>query len=654
MSLATTCPQCKTSFKVVPDQLKLRRGLVRCGVCQHVFSGIDYLRYVDDEARTAQRLVRERAAATGPGGSSAQAAVQTPQSAAPEHKAADAARVDPPVASSASAPAPPPAAGPTVQGGMADVPSRVAGTAEAFGGLVTRAGGTSGGLAHGDAAPLPSAAPSPWARPGETPAASTSDGSAAAPHVALDAAAADAPEVPRESPADPWAAAAHAAHEHSLRETAPDEGAPGTDPLRGAGSLAPGAFEPGRALAGAGTDPWTPAASSTGFVEPPPEPTATAPAAMASSDAAASAGASAATAAAAVPEAASALAASAPSVVPATPATPATPVTPVTPVTPATPAAGSFPALPAPGTRRSVAASLDDLLARPTVPWPNTAGPQTIISGDEDLKTAFFLPDSAFGPLTGDGAESGPRTVSGPASRIDAIDPDPITRLRPEARRAPSEDGTVGLPLQPARGFFDESTIDAPMTEIAGAPSRREARAPDRAIDYFPGVRNRSRGLGLALSPAAWIAAGALTLLLGLQAVVGWRDAIAARAPFVAPLLGALLSPFGAAIAAPRDLDALTIEGFELQPAGAPNALQLSAVLRNRSGHAVGYPAMELTLTDSVGALLVRKVIPADAWLPDPAARATGIAAGTERPLRVALEHNGLQPTGYAVALFYP
>jgi predicted Zn finger-like uncharacterized protein len=46
MTLATTCPQCKTSFKVVPDQLKLRRGLVRCGMCQHVFSGIDYISQV--------------------------------------------------------------------------------------------------------------------------------------------------------------------------------------------------------------------------------------------------------------------------------------------------------------------------------------------------------------------------------------------------------------------------------------------------------------------------------------------------------------------------------------------------------------------------------------------------------------------------------
>ena len=56
MALATTCPQCTTSFKVVPDQLKLRRGLVRCGVCQHVFSGIDYLRYVDESKRAEPEL----------------------------------------------------------------------------------------------------------------------------------------------------------------------------------------------------------------------------------------------------------------------------------------------------------------------------------------------------------------------------------------------------------------------------------------------------------------------------------------------------------------------------------------------------------------------------------------------------------------------
>lgn len=51
MALATTCPSCKTSFKVNPEQLKLRKGLVRCGKCQHVFSGIQYLRYINESRK---------------------------------------------------------------------------------------------------------------------------------------------------------------------------------------------------------------------------------------------------------------------------------------------------------------------------------------------------------------------------------------------------------------------------------------------------------------------------------------------------------------------------------------------------------------------------------------------------------------------------
>ncbi|MGE0801486.1 MAG: DUF3426 domain-containing protein [Lautropia sp.] len=90
MALATTCPQCKTSFKVIPDQLKLRRGLVRCGVCQHVFSGIDYLRYVDDSAKAKTGAARSRGAAGNggdrPAGSAAGPATRiaaAPKAAAP-------------------------------------------------------------------------------------------------------------------------------------------------------------------------------------------------------------------------------------------------------------------------------------------------------------------------------------------------------------------------------------------------------------------------------------------------------------------------------------------------------------------------------------------------------------------------------------------
>jgi predicted Zn finger-like uncharacterized protein len=38
MTAVTQCPQCGTRFRVVPDQLKISNGWVRCGKCAEVFN----------------------------------------------------------------------------------------------------------------------------------------------------------------------------------------------------------------------------------------------------------------------------------------------------------------------------------------------------------------------------------------------------------------------------------------------------------------------------------------------------------------------------------------------------------------------------------------------------------------------------------------
>jgi hypothetical protein len=139
-----------------------------------------------------------------------------------------------------------------------------------------------------------------------------------------------------------------------------------------------------------------------------------------------------------------------------------------------------------------------------------------------------------------------------------------------------------------------------------------------------------------------------------LQALIGWRDTLAVHMPALAPLLGALIRPLGLRIAPPRDLTAMTIESFDLQTADTPNVLNLHAVLRNHAQHVVGFPAMEVTLTDAMGRLLVRKVLPVEVYLRQDPMAAAGLAAGAERPIKLALEHDGLQPAGFSVALFYP
>ena len=47
MQLATRCPYCQTTFRVVQDQLKICNGIVRCGACRQVFNGIEQLQSAD-------------------------------------------------------------------------------------------------------------------------------------------------------------------------------------------------------------------------------------------------------------------------------------------------------------------------------------------------------------------------------------------------------------------------------------------------------------------------------------------------------------------------------------------------------------------------------------------------------------------------------
>jgi predicted Zn finger-like uncharacterized protein len=43
MSMITRCPACETMFKVVPDQLRISAGWVRCGQCDEIFDASAHL-----------------------------------------------------------------------------------------------------------------------------------------------------------------------------------------------------------------------------------------------------------------------------------------------------------------------------------------------------------------------------------------------------------------------------------------------------------------------------------------------------------------------------------------------------------------------------------------------------------------------------------
>ncbi|NPC56111.1 DUF3426 domain-containing protein [Caenimonas soli] len=54
MSLITRCPACGTMFKVVPDQLRISEGWVRCGHCADVFDAAAHLQPDDQEVAATE------------------------------------------------------------------------------------------------------------------------------------------------------------------------------------------------------------------------------------------------------------------------------------------------------------------------------------------------------------------------------------------------------------------------------------------------------------------------------------------------------------------------------------------------------------------------------------------------------------------------
>ncbi|RCS57578.1 DUF3426 domain-containing protein [Parvibium lacunae] len=90
MALATQCPNCQTRFRVQPEHLKTGGGMVRCGVCRHVFNSLDHLAHValegdSDEASspTLSPPVSSAAAIAAAGAESRPAIVQPSASPGP-------------------------------------------------------------------------------------------------------------------------------------------------------------------------------------------------------------------------------------------------------------------------------------------------------------------------------------------------------------------------------------------------------------------------------------------------------------------------------------------------------------------------------------------------------------------------------------------
>jgi len=239
-----------------------------------------------------------------------------------------------------------------------------------------------------------------------------------------------------------------------------------------------------------------------------------------------------------------------------------------------------------------------------------------------------------------------------PAARAPAPDAPPLL-LRESAGGSPP---IVSPALPPSR---------SPRARAADARSRRSKLTPTRIEDTpklrVPEIdepefvrRGRQREQSSKAVRIAMIAGSVLLLLaLVVQAMVSLRDVLAARYPALRPALVSSCAVFGCTVGLPARLDALVIETGELITLGG-NAYTLNTVLRNGGDLALAWPSIELTLNDADDKPLVRRVFGPRDYVPQLANSPSGFGARAEQPVKIHFRLEGLEPSGYHIAVFYP
>jgi predicted Zn finger-like uncharacterized protein len=144
---------------------------------------------------------------------------------------------------------------------------------------------------------------------------------------------------------------------------------------------------------------------------------------------------------------------------------------------------------------------------------------------------------------------------------------------------------------------------------------------------------------------------------LGLAAQVAheYRDMVAARWPATRPVLEQACAALACSVGPARSIESLAVESSGLVRVERSALYRLQVALRNRSGIELAVPALDITLTDTQGRLVSRKVLrPAELGV-----TVATIAAGKELQVAATLQTlgdaaNAAPIAGYTIDLFYP
>ena len=233
-----------------------------------------------------------------------------------------------------------------------------------------------------------------------------------------------------------------------------------------------------------------------------------------------------------------------------------------------------------------------------------------------------------------------------------------------ESEVAPEVDAQP-LPTPPADTDEAEDEDEPPLSEAAAQElGKATGMILPRETTEIPGYSKWSEDpLSQPFElpddpPSRWpgvLFAMLLVIALCVQAIFHFRTEIVIALPGLRPAIAATCEAFGADIPLPRRGELVSIEVSDLQTDREHNnLLALHATLRNRAPYAQAYPMLELALTDTQDAAIVRRVIKPAEYLSPKISPDAAFPANGDLAVRLWIDASSVVASGYRLYVFYP
>ena len=202
----------------------------------------------------------------------------------------------------------------------------------------------------------------------------------------------------------------------------------------------------------------------------------------------------------------------------------------------------------------------------------------------------------------------------------------------------------IPAPPLPADAAMAPSETSLPQPNVVPAPEPQPVSSPE-PFEAEPAPRKRSSGLALGIF--------LLLLALAAQGVFFYRGEIAANVPEARPYLDKMCRQLGCSVALPQRPRAISIEASDLQATDAanPGLIVLTATLRNQVTTAVGYPALDVVLTNAKEHTVARRIFLPSEYLDAGKDLRGGIPPNAEMTIKLNIDSGDLGAAGFRLDL---